>query len=337
MGGRLVVLLSWAVGAAAHQPWSGGPTRRISEDFFHAWFDSNAALPLYRQRPDEACEATIAFLLEWPKHEINRRDRYDLTRQLHGFNFKADQLYPPFFTTGPFLGFLRANWRPAIGLTIRLVNFATERVFDWLIEDPERRCGLTFQTPHGAVFWRGDVQTFYRSRYHQHTAQVITCALMALEKWLEERLSAGEPVAEPVEMLFKDGRSLAFAGVLTSIGKRNPALFLEELKPLLFVREFYLCDQQMVANEPNIPNCWLFDPDLVNQQRREWNAPRERRQWLLDLCREWLLTRPEFEPVLAEVNATWRRQAEEMSAASETRLTLLRWAHSLDRSAWKAQ
>ena len=45
------------------EPWPDGPKRRVSRDFFHAWFESNAALALYKNRTGAACEAALAFLL----------------------------------------------------------------------------------------------------------------------------------------------------------------------------------------------------------------------------------------------------------------------------------
>jgi hypothetical protein len=50
--------------------WPDGPTRRTSDDFFHAWFEAAAALVLYRTFPEAACEATLAFVLDWPKRTL---------------------------------------------------------------------------------------------------------------------------------------------------------------------------------------------------------------------------------------------------------------------------
>ena len=40
-------------------------------------------------------------------------------------------MYPPFYTKGPFLHYLRIEWEHAMDLIIKLINFATDRYYDW--------------------------------------------------------------------------------------------------------------------------------------------------------------------------------------------------------------
>jgi|GEM_PF-1239806 len=315
------------------ESWPDGPSRRVSDDFLHAWFESAAPLLLYRSYPDVVCEATLAFLIDWPKSEM-RGGHHRTGIERHGFRFRANHMFPPFWTKGPFLIFLRENWRPALELVIKLTNFATDRYAEWWPYDPGVT-EVTFAPPDGKVSWRGNHQVYAWHRYHMNTVEVVTCALMALEKWLGERLDSGESVAEVVQLLFEKGRSLAFAGVLISIAKRWPNLFLVELRPLLFVRNIYLLDQQAVMNESAVAGGWIHDPQILNRLRREWNELPGRRTSLTEACYEWLLARPEFSSLFDEVVANWRRDAEQLPAGSEERLVLLRWACDFDRSMWK--
>lgn len=73
-----------------------------------------------------------------------------------------------------------------------------------------------------------------------NTPDVVTSAVMALEKWIEERIEADEPISGVVETILTNGRSLAFAGVLINLGKRYHSLLTSEIRPLLFVHDFYL-------------------------------------------------------------------------------------------------
>jgi hypothetical protein len=73
----------------------------------------------------------------------------------------------------------------------------------------------------------------------------------------------------------------------------------------------------------------------MNNLRREWNQLPGRRKSLQDSCLEWLLSRTEFEPILGQVAASWRKQAETFPEGSEDRIPLLRWAADFDRSSWK--
>lgn len=315
------------------ESWPDGPTRRVSREFFQAWFESTAPLGLFRSRPDAACEATLAFLVDWPKSEIVRGG-HGSGIDRHGFRFETGHMYPPFWTKGPFIFFLRENWRPALELIIKLTNFATDRYAEWWPYDPGVT-EVTFASPDGKVAWLGNHQVYAWHRYHMNTVEAVTCALMALEKWLRERLDSSESIAEAVQVLFEKGRSLAFAGVLISISKLWPNLCLSELRPLLFVRNVYMLDQQAVMNDSAVAGGWIHDPAMLNRLRREWNAVEGRRTGLRDACHEWLLARPEFTSLFNEVAATWRRDAEQLPNESEDRRVLLRWACGFDRSMWQ--
>jgi hypothetical protein len=311
--------------------WPDGPRRRISTDFFHAWFDSGTARALYRHNPQSACEATLAFLLEWPKSKVFR-GAHGPAADRHGFNYEADNMDAPFWSTGPFLLFLRENWPPALDLIVKLVNFATERYSQWWPYDPPVS-GMKFPPPHTARVWQGNHQVYRWNRFNMNTPDVVSCVLMALEKWLDEKLEGNDSVTDVIDFLYTQGQSLAFAGVLISIGKRHPDLFPRELKPLLFIRGLYLLDMQSVM-ESVACSAWR-ESESIRKLRHEWNNLPGRKTNLLDACCQWLLTKPEFVPILAEVSAVWRQEAEGYPADSEDRLSLLRWASDFDRSTWK--
>jgi hypothetical protein len=314
------------------ESWPDGPNRRTSDDFFHAWMKSNAALALYRHRADAACEATLAFSIDWPKSEI-RRGAHGSGVDHHGFTFDANHMYPAFWTKGNFIMFLRENWRPALGLIVRLVNFATDRYEDWWPYE-DRVTEVVIRVSNGAAHWKGNRQVYAWHRYHMNTAQVVTCALMALEKWFDEQLEAKYPITEAVQLLYDQGRSLAFAGVLVSIGKRHPDLFLDELKPLLFVRSLYIHDVSAVR-ECLGSGYSPANPRVINDLTRKWNQLPGRRTHLKEACCAWLLGKPRLEAVLGEVSNAWRREAEKLPPDSEERLAALRWAADFDRSLWK--
>lgn len=325
-GGRLYV-------KSPPESWPDGPRRRVSDDFLHAWFESTASLALYRSYSDVACEATLAFIIDWPKSEM-RGGHHRTGIDRHGFRFRANYIYPPFWTKGPFLVFLREKWQPALELIVKLTNFATDRYADWWPYEPGVT-EVTFAAADGNVSWRGTHQVYAWHRYHMNTVVIVTCALMALEKWLSERLDSGESIADPVQLLFAKGCSLAFAGVLVSIGKRWPHLFLSELKPLLFLRDLYVFDQQAVVNESAVAGSWFRDPSIINKLRNEWNQVPGRRTSLREACYQWLIERPEFSSLFADVAAAWYQEAEALPTESEDRRVLLRWACGFDRSMWK--
>jgi hypothetical protein len=313
--------------------WPIGPTRKTSREFFHAWFDSAAGLSVYRRAPDVSCEATLGFLLSWPKRTLRQGEHHGSEIDHYGFTFEADHFYPAFYTKGPFLIFLRENWRPALDLITRLVNFATERYADWWPYDSQPT-NVTFSTSGGEASWLGNHQIYAWNRYNMNTTQVVTCALMALEKWLEEQIEKGESIAQPVQALYQQGNSLAFAGVLIAVGKRHPELFSSDLKPLLFVREIYMHDMRSVIEGVG-SGYSQREGEFMNNLRREWETLPGRKTSLLDACCDWLLNRPELRSVLTEVSTKWRNAAGKLPSGSQDAIELLRWASNFDFSYWK--
>ncbi len=73
-----------------------------------------------------------------------------------------------------------------------------------------------------------------------NTVEVVGCALMAFEKWLEEQIDKKESIAKPIQFLYEQGRSLAFAGVLIALGNVIPNYFSLNLN-LCFLYVSYTC------------------------------------------------------------------------------------------------
>lgn len=313
------------------ESWPDGPRRRTSHDFLHAWMQSSTAHLLYQKDPMAACEATLGFLLDWPKSEL--RDRHSSLAEHHGFVFDSDRMSPATWSRGPFILFLRHDPRPAADMIVRLINFATDRYEDWWpYETRVETERIVFA--RGEAVWKGNQQVFAWFRYHMNTPAVVTCALMALEKWLDEQVEAGKPISPVLDAMVEQGRSLAFAGVLIAIGKRHPTLFTTELKPLLFHRVLYMHDVHAV-NDDFGGGAGLFDGKVINDLRHKWNQLPGRRVHLKDACVRWLLSKSEFAPVFAEISARWRADAYKLPADSGDRLILLRWASDFDRATWK--
>jgi hypothetical protein len=311
--------------------WADGPVRRTSRDFFHAWFESGAALALYKQAPAPSCEATLAFLLAWPKRRLFASSFGSHGRDNHGFNFEADHMYPPFYHKGPFLSFLRHDWRPALDMIIRLVDFATERYAEWWPYE-DKPTELNFQNPVGETVWFGNHQVYIWNRFNSNTPHAITVALMALEKWFDEQIEAEKSIDEPIQIVYEKARSLAFGGLLVGLGKRHPELFLNKLQPLLFVRELYMYDFSAARETIGI-GYWPRDGQFINNLRREWEQLPGRKTSLLDAVCGWFIEGGDLQPILEQVGAAWTAKAS--SLPEENRLVLLRWAANFEKSNWQ--
>ncbi len=311
--------------------WPDGPHRRTSRDFFHAWFESGAALTLYKRAPAPSCEATLAFLLDWPKRRLLPSSFSSHGLDTHGFKSDADNMYPPFYHKGPFLPFLRQNWRPALDVIVRLVDFATERYAEWWPYD-DKPTELRFQGLAGETVWFGNHQVYIWHRFNWNTPHVVTIALMAFEKWFDEQIELGNSIREPIEVLYENARSLAFGGLLVSLGKRHPELFTNELRPLLFVHELYMYDFSAVRETVGA-GYWPHDGEFINNIRRQWEELPGRKTSLLDAACRWFIKGGDLQPVLEQVSATWTEKANSLSG--EKRLVLLRWAANFKISNWQ--
>ena len=313
--------------------WPCGPMRKTSRDFSHAWYDTAASIRLYRVSPETACKATMGFLIDWPKRTLSQIEHPEVFIDHFGFSSKVDHIDKAFYSQGPFLQFLRTNWISALNLIVQLTNFATERYSDWWPYDNKPRF-LTFSTTYGETSWCGNHQIYAWSRDKINTAEPVTSALMALEKWLEEQIEKNEEIKPPLQVLYVQGHSLAFAGLLIALGKRYPELFLDELKPMLFIRELYMLDMQSVREQAG--NGYSFhDTDFMNNLRAGWERLEGRRVGLLDLILNWLVGREDFRPVLDQVVFAWRAAAQALPESSKDRLPVLRWAAQFDFSNWK--
>lgn len=314
------------------ESWPDGPWRRTSHDFLSAWLRSNTPLALYQKSSSAACEATLGLLLDWPKSEL--RDPHSSLVEHHGFVFASDQMTPVMWSNGPFISFLRQEAEPAAKMIVQLVNFATDRYADWWPYDDSRLETVHITFARGKAAWKGNHQVYAWFRYHMNTAAVVTCALMALEKWFDERIETGKPIAPVLDILVSQGQSLAFAGVLAAIGKRHPQLFVSELKPLLFHRVLYMHDVHAV-NDDFFGGASWFEDKVVTDHRKKWSQLPGRRVHLKDSAVRWLLMKPELAPVLGEVATQWRAEAEKLPSGSEDRLVLLRWASDFERTTYK--
>jgi len=308
------------------ESWGEGPSRKTSEGLADAWFQGDASYALYERYPSVATEITLAFLIDWPKVIIDR-DFYYHGYDHHGLAHAAEDFDPVFWTTGPFINYLRGNWKIGVDLIVKLANFATDRYEEWW--PYEETLKIRIHHNNTELFWNGNAQVYGWHQYYMNTAKAVTCALMALERWFDEKIDQDSVVVtEAIDFIYKNCHSLAIIGVLIAVGKRHPKLFLKELKPLLFARELYLLDVSLLMNRVSARG-WRED-EVVFKLRSEWESLPGRRESLQDCCIRWLLTSSEFRPIFDEVAASWRTQAE--SLGDDERQALLRWASSLDAS-----
>lgn len=274
--------------------WEPGPRRETSRGFSDAWLD-NGAMKTASLKPEIIEEVTMAFLIEWPRRKPPAYGGGSSVEKF-GFESQFEKWYPPFWHHGPFLVLLRRSFQHGLSLVVNLVNFATERIAESCPYQDDSTHSVELNTPVGRVEWKGHSQVFEWNVHSIFTAEGVTCSLMALEKWFLDELAAGKPVTEAIHYLYHHGRSLAFAGLLISVGKAHPELLMSDLSPLLPIREFYIWDQTL--SRSMLDGGWFRDPEIVNRWRQEWRNMPHRSLKLLDLCHQLLLKNEKAKEVL---------------------------------------
>jgi hypothetical protein len=314
--------------------WPDGPHRCVSRDFAKAWMQAGAALPFFKRFPQEACEVTLALLIDWPKRSVP--DRRSSQCDHFGFSYNDLVVFPAFWTKGPFILLLRENPLPALRLIIQLVNFATERYSDWWPYQDKAVCQIEFNANSKKVVWLGNLQVYAWNRYPMNTQDYVGCALMALERWFDVTVKKNATVVSAaINQIFEQGQSLAFAGVLVNVGKRHRELFLTGLKPLFFIESLLYLDIQTVTQESSFGGGGFNETLFERKLQAEWYQIPERKQTLSDLCAKWMFEDSRFIPVLKEVSDNWRTKALELPTQDE-QVTLLRWATFFDFTSYKA-
>jgi len=225
--------------------------------------------------------------------------------------------YPPMYFRGPFLGFLRESPKHGLSFVLRLVNFGTRRWADSekvhaarsssRLRLTDEDLGVHIETGGSDRLWFGDGRVL---RWHSDwplDSKVLSCALMALEKWLYDEMDAGRDISPWIGRILAESESLAFAGLLLDLGKRVPSLFVTQLRDLLTGWELYHWDHQAVVERTGMHAGlmgWWRDPKELMDLAREWHTASYRARLLFDIA-VWLLRKDEMQPFFAELRSKW--------------------------------
>lgn len=296
------------------EPWPSGPKERVDETFRKVCLEKGALLGLTRERPEIAKEIILALCIEAPQLEIYASD--PIMGMRHGTAHTTDKAM---FFSGPFLMFLNANPKKAIETIIELVDFATERWREWanakdgIAADPETNEDQTVD------IWINDnkrrligdsrVLGWYRERLVD--APYLVSALMALEKWLYDKVEAGEDVSDWVDLILNNSRSVAFIGVLVALGKKAPQLLTGCLEPILSVWQIYKWDELTRQYDSSgvagiTLMSWVEYGEEIFNLVRDWHAMSHRKLSFRDLVIAMWLGSSEIQSHFRALQPRWQ-------------------------------
>jgi len=288
-------------------PHSDGPQREVPDGFRLAVWETHALSAIVRTRPDVAREILLAICIDEPRRVRGGGPFDDMG--LSNWN----RGYPSGYWKGPFLSFLQEAPGAGLDAIVRLVNYATnrwlERAGPDLSDDHRREYGLEFQFGDRKTLWIGNGHVYGWHRSSSLDAATLECALMALEKWLFDEVENGKSIAPWIEYISARGNSLAFAGVLISVGLKSPALFAKELQPLLGNPHIYDCQLGWALSEGygSWGIAWAGKDDLSAKLAAEWHQMPHRRIPLQDVAQR-LMFHDRARDYLVARAAEWKKQ-----------------------------
>ena len=190
-------------------------------------------------------------------------------------------------------------------------NFATERwaaSWEHQGQKPPEIIILLSNVEHN---WIGNLEVYYwyrnQSILYKIIPEPIEVALMALEKWFYDEIDTKKPILWAIELIIENAKSVAFAGVLGAVARKDPSLLVGILQPLLSVPEILYWEYQ----KENIPEgyfqslLWSMEGKQFAKLVQEWQGLPHRRISLNYLAKYLFLNSKEIRPFFEEARKNW--------------------------------
>lgn len=300
--------------------WPLGPMKRVDEDFRKVCLDNDALHPIIDNDPELATEIILAQLIKEPRS----REFFGSSDFLNSYEIAYEyKWFPPMYFRGPFLYFLRKQPDVAINLIIELVNFATDRWRDRLGENKIFDLQLSIKIEGNEIVLSGNEQIFYWYRDGGSAPHPIVSMLMALEKYLYEQIDEEKNVESYLKKILINSRSLAFCGLMISVGIKKTSLFKGVLKPLLFIPEFHFWELSYSIQPKSVLMIgWELEPQTIRRLAYDWHNL-SHRSWYLCSLSEFLLNNyQDFEKIFLEIINKWKQELHKFSPKSSYRIFL---------------
>lgn len=296
-------------------PLVDGPAARVDAGFQRVVLRSQVICRLAVVRPDAAREVLLGCSLRLPFRPRFGGDSDPL--QLYGVE-TTEQGRPPFYSSGPWLAWLRLDPVVAIDVIVRLVNQAT---MNWARSArrseesaPNSQCAPTVLIRiHGeAKPWTGDSHVYMWYRQHFIGSDTVVAALMALERWFYDEIDGGRPIIAAIQQVWATSSSSAFLGVLTAVALRNPELLDKPLSPLLGVWQLDEWSQRLAQDERYsgvelMP--WHRHGEAATRDAIAWNTLPHRRLSTREQFVRAFLSRPAVRNAFIAIRQHWADEA----------------------------
>ncbi|WP_413289779.1 hypothetical protein [Bdellovibrio sp. HCB337] len=292
-----------------------GPEFERDREFQEVCLASQNFLYIVKYNPSFAAKLLLAAIIEEPQeYEDIHDDGWRMDERL-GTSY-TQQFYPPLYSSGPFLNFFRAAPQEALDALISLVSLVTDR---WAEREKKRQqevFGFDIEINGNKKFWRGDPQVFLWVMDLANCPDVVVAFLMALEKWLYEKIDAKENVDPWIDQIVQKIDSLAFIGVLVSVAKYSPKLLSDKLRNLLTLPYIIWWDQQfLLQNRTSMVSMisWSGQDRYMANLALKWFGMDHRKTSMEQWAIHFLLNVSEMSELFSTARSGWEREVKVQS------------------------
>jgi hypothetical protein len=285
--------------------WPDGPYENVDSAFEKVCLNKNALAPMILHFPEKAMEITLALLIERPT-EVS----FDFNSSHYSLDInEPHEWFPPFYTRGPFMSFFRYQPLTGVALVVKLVNFASQQWTNSYNHKKRSIPSIKVNYDGQARNYIGDYRVYYWFRDMTGAPHPIVSALQALEKFLIDEIDKSNDIGSYVDFILKQGSSAAFLGVLNSLGKYKPELYLGPLNPLLAVVDFYFLEKDLdfLGNEiesHQMIGSENFDPRTIKLVK-EWHSMPQRKRSMGGVCISLYLENEQLRKQYEKITAQW--------------------------------
>jgi energy-coupling factor transporter ATP-binding protein EcfA2 len=200
-------------------------------------------IPLCKHLPKTAVDVLESILCEKLEPDIFGSYHH----LFYDLGIKSTRWHPPTYLKGPFTGFLRLHTDESLELIHRVTNHATQC---WKMREELEFGKGRIPIPQIIKLKRGDIEVWgdenvycwYRYPSPIVAPDAVTCALMALEYWMNEQLKNGVDPQELFWKILQDTKSAAVVGVCSSVALANEKICRETVIPILENPAFWIMD-----------------------------------------------------------------------------------------------
>jgi hypothetical protein len=309
--------------------------------------ETKSFLGIMTLAPKESGNIMLANCIREPgaKHRYSSLDidkGYGLTERLM-------RLYPPFYTKTPFLELLMISPEQGMRVILRLTEVATS---GWLSEERLRRendrqnmfdegypLSINLLIEGTAKEYFGERRWMHACRNTTIVPQLLTCALMSLEKWLSDKLDNGEDISKEIEELLTKSNSLAVAGVCIQLAKKESSLFKGDLFELLKCPWIFVYDLHHSTGDENhqMIGHGMRETERQFNQAKNWHLREYRRTQLDTIIFRRILSDKEFESkVSSELLPAMQSWLDDSAKDDEHYAFVLRLRHQFEVKNWTA-